>query len=109
MYLKFKIVKDLAFFVIVILIVSFGSGVCLVALVSRSQLNGFKVVFDVISAAYWPVFGENNFLDILRDKLGTEYTSTGAVVAFFVFMIYVLEVILLINLLIAMFKYDTLI
>lgn len=90
---------------IVILIVSFGFGASLVSTIKEETLN-FKLLYDVISSVYWLIYGEMNFRDSIDQKMvDSSYDDYGAIYAFFLFMIYALAVILLVNLLIAMFKY----
>lgn len=95
--------NDLAFFLIVILIVSIGFGASIVSTTQKETLN-FKMIYDVITAAYWAIFGElgiDSIDEIMKEK---EYNDYEIIYAFFILMIYALVVLLLVNLLIALFK-----
>ena len=95
--------NDLVFFLVVILIVSIGFGASLVSTTQEETLN-FKMLFDVISAAYWVIFGELGLDKINETMEKKEYNDYAIIYAFFLLMIYALIVLLLVNLLIALFK-----
>ena len=102
-HVYFKMINDLAFFVIVIFIVSIGFGASLVSTTKEETLN-FKMLFDVISATYWVIFGELGLDKINETMEKKEYNDYAIIYAFFLLMIYALVVLLLVNLLIALFK-----
>jgi len=62
------------------------------------------MIFDVVSAAYWVIFGELNLDNIDEAMKDKEYNDYGIIYAFFLLMVYALIVLLLVNLLIALFK-----
>ncbi len=62
-----------------------------------------KLLEGLIELAYWPIYGEMTLTDVLRDG---EFTSESVFFSYFSTIIYVCIVnVLLLNLLIAIFRY----
>jgi len=86
------------------MIVSVGFGASLVSTTQDQETLNFKLLYDVISAAYWVIYGGID-LDEIKNKMeDSSYQDYAAIYAFFILMIYALIVLLLVNLLIALFK-----
>lgn len=86
------------------MIVSVGFGASLVSTTQEQETLNFKLLYDVISAAHWVIYGEMG-LDSIDEKMKAKsYEDYATIYAFFILMIYALIVLLLVNLLIALFK-----
>jgi hypothetical protein len=92
------------FLIILIFVLAFG--IALQAILQPSDNFTLKIFIDVFDMAYWQIFGDSSVLDKMRCVDGRENCTVSNISSFILMMIYMMIAnVLLINLLIAMFRY----
>ncbi|CAF0758789.1 unnamed protein product [Brachionus calyciflorus] len=105
-----KMVYDLLFFLIIIIIFVFSFGITTQATMYPGNTFDINLIKTMINKAYWPIYGDMKILDELNDDEACLATSScpdsaGKYYSFGALMVYmVVANVLLINLLIAMFS-----
>jgi hypothetical protein len=109
-----KMVYDLVFFILIISVFVILFGIISTATLYPGSKFDLELLKNIFNKGYWPLFGDLSFLHSILingvdEKKQFEYqspTSSGIVFTYSVTIIYMILVnILLINLLIAMFRY----
>lgn len=96
------------YFFIVILNVVFAFGIALQAIMNPNTTFSFLIIFKIFDISYWPVFGQIDVLEKIRDCTSDDNCEELApmIFSYVLLMVYlVFSSVLLINLLIAMFRY----
>jgi hypothetical protein len=104
---------DLIKFFLILLTFLIGFGVALQALLKPRDYFTFsllwKISVEILDIAYWPIYGEIKILDDLTKNINAYdgLSVTRYVLSYIILIIYVALVsILLMNILIAIFKYN---
>ena len=104
-------VKDLLYFLVIIANFVFASGITMQAILSPQKSFTWKFIFNVLNKAYWPLYGQLDILEEINKCLDQPNTNdcqdlASLIVAFFILMVYmIISTILLLNILIAIFRY----
>lgn len=110
-YKRFIVIQltDLFKFSLILLIFLIGFGVALQALLQPRENFTFSLFLEILDIAYWPLYGEIKILDDLKEKISIFHglPVLRYVSSYFILIIYVALVsILLMNILIAIVKYN---
>ena len=112
-----KMIKDLVFFISIIAIFVCSFGITTHATIYPNSQLSISLFKSIIDKAYWPIYGEMKIFEhdlekenCLNDTEQGCPETTGVAFSYIALMIYmVIANVLLINLLIAMFRYNNLI
>jgi hypothetical protein len=111
LYLKIislKKIDDLKYFVFIIFNFVFAFGIAMQAIIDPNAEPSLMVFVSIFNISYWAVYGEISILDSLNECLSNgKCEEIGSMLfAYSLLMIYmIISSVLLINLLIAMFRY----
>lgn len=109
LYIYFKL-RDMYFFAVVMTITFISYGIGVQSLRQKKNTFSIQLIRDIIDIAYWPIYGEFRDLscitrdDACDDKSYIDMNDTLNSFTYFLLFAYLLVILVLINLLIAMFK-----
>jgi hypothetical protein len=91
----------LKYFFIIIGVFALAFGVTIQSIIGPYDKFSYKIIFNILDNVYWPIHGEVGILDDLKSK--SDDYSNYAITNILLVAYTVIAVILLLNLLIAMF------